>query len=297
MRSRQTGNSQKNITKKQRNQAIEVNKSTISGMNNIPVNYFDPATIGMGLLGTGLLRPSNNAVYDYAGVNNSLGKLTVSNRSINSWTYFFVEYNNQNTSNLQAILKSFVVIKTLSTMPTNSVKKMLGNTYKSLTGITKDQYDNSSFAHPTYLNDSNEPLQIRYAEIPIQIQRTPGRLDNVPVGSPSFDSTPDGVTTRKGPIPTPPYTNFATATGATASVQIIPGGTVSFKDTSVMSPWQFAPTGWIWSFGVTASPTGSIIQNPIVTYGVTGTYTVTLTASNAAGSTAKTKIGFVIVTY
>jgi PKD repeat protein len=35
----------------------------------------------------------------------------------------------------------------------------------------------------------------------------------------------------------------------------------------------------------------------MVTYGVTGTYTVTLTASNAAGSTAKTKIGFVIVTY
>ena len=85
--------------------------------------------------------------------------------------------------------------------------------------------------------------------------------------------------------------------GATLSVQIVPGGTVSFKDTSVMSPWQFAPTGWIWSFGATASPTGSILQNPVVTYGVTGTYTVTLTASNAAGSTAKTKIGFVIVTY
>ena len=297
MRSRQTSDSQKNITKKQRNQAIEVNKSTISGMNNIPVNYFEPATIGMGLLGTGLLRPRPDAVYDYGDATNDLGKPAFSNTSIVSWTYFFVEYDNQNTSNLQAILKSFVVIKTLSAMPTNSVKTMLGNTYKSVTGITKDQYDNSSFAHPTYLNDSNEPLQVRYAEIPIQIQRTPGRLDNVPIGSPSFDSTPDGVTTRKGPIPTPPYTNFATATGATSSVQIIPGGTVSFKDTSVMSPWQFAPTGWIWSFGATASPTGSILQNPMVTYGVTGTYTVTLTASNAAGSTAKTKIGFVIVTY
>ena len=297
MRSRQTGNSQKNITKKQRNQAIEVNKSTISGMNNIPVNYFDPATIGMGLLGTGLLRPSNNAVYDYAGVNNSLGKPTFSTKRINSWTYFFVEYNNQNTSNLQATLKSFVVIKTLSTMPTNSVKKMLGNTYKSVKGITKLQYGDDSFPHPTYLNDSNEPLQIRYAEIPIQIQRTSGRLDDVPIGSPSFDSTPDGVTTRQGPIATPPYTNFATATGATSSVTIIPGGTVSFKDTSVMSPWQFAPTGWAWNFGATASPTGSTGQNQMVTYGVTGTYTVTLTASNAAGSTAKTKTAFVIVTY
>jgi PKD repeat protein len=297
LRSRQTGDSQKNITKKQRNQAIEVNKSTISGMNNIPVNYFEPATIGMGILGTGLLRPRPDAVYDYGNATNALGKPIFSNKGIANWTHFFVEYNNQNTSNLQAVLKSFVIIRTRSYMPINDVKKMLGNTYKSVTGITKDQYDNSSFSHPTYLNDSSEPLQIRYAEIPIQIQRTPGRLDDVPIGSPSFDSTPDGVTTRKGPIPTPPYTNFATATGATASIQIIPGGSVLFKDTSVSSPWQFAPTGWIWNFGATASPTGSIIQNPTVTYGVTGTYTVTLTASNAAGSTPKTKTGFVIVTY
>ena len=297
MRSRQTSDSQKNITKKQRNQAIEVNKSTISGMNNIPVNYFEPATIGMGILGTGLLKPRPDAVYDYGEQVNPVGKPNYSNNTIIKWSYFFVEYNNQNTSNLQALLKSFVVIKTLSDLPINDVKKMLGNTYKSVTGITKIQYEDSSFTHPLYTNDSNEPLQIRYAEISIQIQRTPGRLDNVPIGSPSFDSTPDGVTTRKGPIPTPPYTNFSSATGATLSVKIIPGGTVSFKDTSVMSPWQFAPTGWIWNFGATASPTGSILQNPTVTYGVTGTYTVTLTASNAAGATPKTKTGFVIVTY
>jgi PKD repeat protein len=266
-------------------------------MNNIPVNYFEPATIGMGILGTGLLRPRPDAVYDYEEQVNPVGKPNYSNNTIIKWSYFFVEYNNQNTSNLQALLKSFVVIKTLSDLPINDVKKMLGNTYKSVTGITKTQYEDSSFSHPLYTNDSNEPLQIRYAEISIQIQRTPGRLDNVPIGSPSFDSTPDGVTTRKGPIPTPPYTNFASATGATLSVQIVPGGSVSFKDTSVSSPWQFAPTGWIWNFGATASPTGSIQQNPTVTYGVTGTYTVTLTASNAAGSTAKTKTGFVIVTY
>jgi PKD repeat protein len=297
LRSRQTSDPQKNITEKQRNQAIGVNKSTISGMSNIPVNYFDPATIGMGILGTGLLIPRPDAVYDYGTKLNTVGKPDYSNNSILKYGYFFVEYNNQNTTNLQSLLTSFVVIKTLSDLAVNAVKMMLGNTYNSVIGITKDQYDNSSFAHPTYLNDSNGPLQIRYAEIPIQIQRTPGRLDNVPIGSPSFDSTPDGVTTRKGPIPTPPYTNFTTATGATASIQIVPGGSVLFKDTSVSSPWQFAPTGWVWNFGATASPTGSILQNPTVTYGVTGTYTVTLTASNAAGSTAKTKIGFVIVTY
>ena len=266
-------------------------------MNNIPANYFELATIGKGLLGTGLLIPRPDAVYEYEVKTNPLGNPNYKNNTVLKWSYFFVEYNNQNTTNLQSLLRSFVVIKTLSNLPVNNVKKMLGNLYKSVTGITETQYNDSSFPHPLYTNDSNEPLQIRYAEIPIQIQRTPGRLDNVPIGSPSFDSTPDGVTTRKGPIPTPPYTDFSTATGATSSVQIIPGGTVSFKDTSVMSPWQFAPTGWVWNFGATASPTGSILQNPIVAYGATGVYTVTLTASNAVGSTAKTKTGFVIVTY
>ena len=36
-------------------------------MNNIPVNYFDSATIGMGILGTGLLRPRPDDVYDWNG--------------------------------------------------------------------------------------------------------------------------------------------------------------------------------------------------------------------------------------
>ena len=269
-------------------------------MNNIPVNYFDPNTLGAGLLGTGLLRPNPADVNSYEAQTNPLGKPVYNTKMQNKASYFFVEYHNSNTSNLQATLMSFVVIKTLSAVTVNEVKKMLGNSYVTVTALSRTQYDENSFSHPTYLNDSNEPLQIRYAEIPIQIQRTPGRLDNVPVGSPSFDSTPDGVTTRVGPVPTPPYTDFATATGATLSVQIIPGGTVHFVDTSVRSPWQFAPTGWVWNFGgigASASPTGSTAQNQIVAYGATGVYTVTLTASNAAGSTTKTKTGFVIVTY
>lgn len=297
MRSRQTADSQKNLTKKQKLQAIDVNKSAIPGMNNIPVNYFDQNTLGAGLLGTGLLRPNPAEVNSYETQTNSLGKPVYNTNTQKQFLYFFVEYNNVNTSNLQAILRSFVVIRTLSSVTVNEVKKMLGNSYKTITPLSKIQYDESSFSHPIYLNEYNEPLQIRYAEIPIQIQRTPGRLDNVPIGSPSFDSTPDGVTNVVGPIPAPPYTDFATATGATLSVQIIPGGTVAFRDMSVNSPWQFAPTGWVWNFGATASPTGSTGQNPIVAYGATGTYTVTLTASNGAGSTTKTKIGFVIVTY
>jgi hypothetical protein len=301
IRKRQTQNSQLDISKKQKTQAVEKNKASIPGMSNIPVNYFDDNTLGQGLLGTGLLKPRGGSALAYREETNSLGKPTFKLNQQYTWPYFFVEYNNYNTTSvIQARMKSFVVIKTLSELTINSVAEMLGTSVKSLKGLTKAQYDDDSFEHPYYTNDSGTPLLIRYAELPIQVQKTPGRLDDVPIGAPSFDSTPDFVTTSKGPIPAPPYTNFATATGATVSVTIIPGGTVYFVDTSPMNPWQFAPTGWAWNFGAigaSASPTGSTNQKEIVTYGATGIYTVSLTASNGAGSTTKTKTGFVIVTY
>jgi PKD repeat protein len=42
--------------------------------------------------------------------------------------------------------------------------------------------------------------------------------------------------------------------------------------------------------------TGLTAQNPLVTFGSTGSYTVTLTAANTAGSNTITKINFVAVT-
>ena len=197
---------------------------------------------------------------------------------------------------IEGKLLAFAVVITLSPMSVKTCSELLGISDTKITPLTKDQYTNDSFSHPKYVNDSGTPLQIRYSEITILRQVTPGRLDNIPIGYPDFDSTPDGVTSRKGPIPTPPYTDFSSSSGATSSVSIIPGGTVAFIDTSVRSPWQFAPTGWSWQFGPSANPTGSTAQNPIVSYGATGNYTVTLTASNSAGSTTKTKNNFVIVT-
>lgn len=299
-RLRQSNNIPSAITRNQNIQAVNIAKSGITGMNNIPVDYFVPGTVGKGLLGTGLIKPLPINEQTYALETNSLGNPTYSPQNVQTWSYFFVEYPNRNTNLIQASIRSFVVIKTLSPLSILDVSKMLGMKPKSLKGLTKSEYELSTFTHPTYTNDSGTPLSIRYAEIPIQIQRTPGRLDNVPIGSPSFDSTPDAVTTSLGPIPAAPYTDFSTSAGSTSSVTIVPGGTVYFIDTSPMTPWQFAPTGWIWDFGATgssASPTGSTNQNVLVTYGATGVYTVSLTASNSSGSKTKTKTGFVIVTY
>ncbi|MDF1544221.1 MAG: PKD domain-containing protein [bacterium] len=63
---------------------------------------------------------------------------------------------------------------------------------------------------------------------------------------------------------------------------------VNFTDLSTNSP-----TSWTWDFGDTGNSTS---QNPSHTYTAAGTYTVTLTATNAFGSDGETKVGYITVT-
>jgi PKD repeat protein len=65
--------------------------------------------------------------------------------------------------------------------------------------------------------------------------------------------------------------------------------TVQFVDSSTNDP-----TAWVWSFG---DGNTSTQQNPSHVYVAEGTYTVTLTASNAGGSDTETKAGFITVTF
>jgi PKD repeat protein len=65
---------------------------------------------------------------------------------------------------------------------------------------------------------------------------------------------------------------------------------VTFIDTSTNSP-----TSWAWSFG-DGSSENATIKNPIHTYNAAGTYSVSLTAINAAGSSTKTQTSYVTVT-
>jgi PKD repeat protein len=63
---------------------------------------------------------------------------------------------------------------------------------------------------------------------------------------------------------------------------------VSFTDTSTN-----APTSWAWSFGDGGT---SNQQHPSHSYGAPGSYTVTLTVSNAHGSDSETRAGYITVT-
>ena len=76
-----------------------------------------------------------------------------------------------------------------------------------------------------------------------------------------------------------------------ANVTTIPtGGSVNFTDLSAN-----LPTGWSWAFSG-GTPATSTVQNPSnVIYNTAGTYDVSLTATNNAGTNTKTKTAYITV--
>jgi PKD repeat protein len=66
--------------------------------------------------------------------------------------------------------------------------------------------------------------------------------------------------------------------------------TVTFTDQS-----SNTPTSWAWTFGDSSS-TNATVKNPVHTYASAGTYTVTLTATNAGGSNSTTKANYITAT-
>lgn len=295
MRPRQTPQTQKELSSRQKQDLIAKENSKIVGLNKIPVNLFEEDSSGQGLLGTGKLKERPKLPIPFTDQTNSQGRPILQNPD--TFSFFFVKFDNPNGVGVSSLIKNFVVVNTLNPMTTVDFSQMSGYSISNISSLTKDIYESGSFTHPSYINSNGTPLSIRYSEISVLRQRTPGRLDDTPIGYPDFDSTPNSVISKKGPLASPPRTNFTSSTGATSSVTIVPGGTLGFKDTTPFLPFNSGPTGWSWEFGPSASPTGSTAQNPIVTYGATGIYTVTLTASNAAGSTSFTRTNFVNVTF
>jgi len=72
---------------------------------------------------------------------------------------------------------------------------------------------------------------------------------------------------------------------------IFTGQTVNFTDLSTNTP-----TTWSWNFGGGGTPNTSTLQNPSIVFNTVGSYTVTLTATNADGSDAETKTAYINVT-
>lgn len=98
----------------------------------------------------------------------------------------------------------------------------------------------------------------------------------------SDDEVKVGYITVTAPNTDPPVADFtASTTSGNAPL------TVSFTDLSTNNP-----TSWSWNFGDGGSSTA---QNPAYEYANAGTYTVTLTATNAYGSDVETKVDYITV--
>jgi vibriolysin len=101
----------------------------------------------------------------------------------------------------------------------------------------------------------------------------------------TYGEVEDYTVNISGGVIQPPVAAF-TASATTVTV----GGSVTFTDQSTNNP-----TSWAWSFEG-GTPTSSTSQNPTVTYNTEGTYNVSLTATNSAGSDTEAKIDYITVT-
>ena len=283
-----------------RNKNLQVTKTELKkkGLPGVQATMIEPDTQGAGLLGIGLLKPLPIVATEFIPDTNSKGNPVVSLATVQTYSLFFAQYENTYIPVGDEKLYSFVIVRTLNPISSSECATQLGMKQTNVYGITQSQYETGSFQHPYYLNQNNQPLTFRYVELPVILQTVPGRLDNVPVGAPNFPLTPKFIANQQGLLPQPPYPDFITSLGQTGGTAISLGGSVRFLDASLRVPTSVQPTSWSWNFGGTgacAGPTGVTAQNPLVTFGVTGSYTVTLTASNANGTNSITKPNFVIV--
>jgi len=103
-------------------------------------------------------------------------------------------------------------------------------------------------------------------------------------GSFDYGEVEDYTVYISGIIVNPPVADF---TANTTSIN--EGGSVNFTDLTTNNP-----TSWSWTFSG-GTPSTSTAQNPTITYNTAGTYSVTLTASNSAGSDSETKTNYITV--
>ena len=100
----------------------------------------------------------------------------------------------------------------------------------------------------------------------------------------SYGEVEDYTVQISGTTPEPPVAAFTAS-----STAIVVGENVTFTDQSTNNP-----TSWSWTFEG-GTPSTSSAQNPTVTYNTVGTFDVSLTAANSAGSDNETKLDYITV--
>ncbi|MDG6242844.1 MAG: S-layer protein domain-containing protein [Methanolobus sp.] len=147
--------------------------------------------------------------------------------------------------------------------------------------LTVQFTDASTNVTEWYWDFNNDGTNDSTSQNPVYTYNSPG---NYTVSLIAVNGTLSDVETKTDfitvtiPSPTPPVASFTTnVTEGPVSL------TVQFNDTSTNSP-----TSWAWDFNNDGT-VDSTSQNPVHTFTSTGTYNVTLTASNADGPDSASK--------
>ena len=124
-----------------------------------------------------------------------------------------------------------------------------------------------------------------------QVQFNTGGYYSVTLTATNFIGSDEETKTDYILATAPPVANFIASTTTPFIGQI-----VTFSDLSINTP-----TGWLWSFSPASityeGGTSSSSQNPQVQFIAGGFYSVTLTATNAAGSDPETKTNYISVLF
>ncbi|MFO7616041.1 MAG: GEVED domain-containing protein, partial [Bacteroidales bacterium] len=121
-------------------------------------------------------------------------------------------------------------------------------------------------------------------------------LGTKPASCPTCPDQPDGNDSNANLGPLDQYGNCVVlgnppvADFVADKLAINQNQSVSFTDLSTN-----APSSWSWQFPG-GTPSTSIQQNPVVTYGTPGVYNVTLTVTNSGGSDTESKTNYITVT-
>jgi PKD repeat protein len=150
-----------------------------------------------------------------------------------------------------------------------------GSTWQTVATFDKGvDFENNNFYHEVVAISSSQYNFPTNARLRFMCDAS-GNQDDVYIDEIEFRGMSAG--------PMPPVADFyGSPTSGVAPLE------VTFTDQSSGNP-----TGWNWTFGDGGTST---IQNPLHTYTDPGTYTVSLTATNAYGNDTETKTGYITVT-
>jgi uncharacterized protein (TIGR02145 family) len=215
--------------------------------------------------GDGTTHTVQNPTHNYA----EAGTYTVSLKVTNNYG------NNTSTKN------NYITVTTIGTAP---IAAFTANTTNITAGGSVSFTDQSTNAPTSWLwtfGDGGSSTQ----QNPTHSYNSAGTFTVTLKATNTFGNN---TATKSNYVTVTPAGTAPVAAFIANTTSITTGSSVSFTDQSTNTP-----TSWLWNFGDGATSTE---QNPTHNYSATGTFTVTLKATNSFGNNTATKSNYITVT-